>query len=521
MLITYLGHAGFCVETAEAIVIMDPWLSPHGAFDSSWFQLPCNHHLAALLQEKLHDRGKERFIYVSHEHKDHFDLPLLRSLDSRDFTFVAPKYQRPALREILAELPSRGVIACEHGQTLPIPGGEIRLFLDDSGLNRDSAIVVRSEGQCFANLNDCKLHDRLPELRDQLGVIDVFAAQFSGATWHPVCYQYDAVTYDRISAKKVLSKFEATAKAIETLKPRVYLPSAGPACFLDPMLFDINFERVNIFPNVFKLLPWLERRLAKSHRPFIPALMPGDVLDAARGDMAYETPDRLTAESVDDYLRDYARRFDGLFRSRRLQYTGADLKTLRARLKENLEHKLAHFRLSERIQRPLFVQFSDAPEILLEVDFASRAVRAVAEVPAVRDFYRMTAPSWEIARVLDGKLLWEDFSLTFRMKLNREPDVYQTLMQGFLIMEAEDLNQLCAHMLEIEHSTERVTIEAAGCRYSINRRCPHQGADLSGGWVEEDRFLVCPRHRWRFDLKRGGACEMSADSINAVPLEED
>ena len=49
----------------------------------------------------------------------------------------------------------------------------------------------------------------------------------------------------------------------------------------------------------------------------------------------------------------------------------------------------------------------------------------------------LTAPSWQIMRVLDKKLTWEDFALTFRMQLNREPDVYQTLIQGFLIMEPE------------------------------------------------------------------------------------
>jgi L-ascorbate metabolism protein UlaG (beta-lactamase superfamily) len=27
MLITYLGHAGFCVETSRSIIVMDPWLS--------------------------------------------------------------------------------------------------------------------------------------------------------------------------------------------------------------------------------------------------------------------------------------------------------------------------------------------------------------------------------------------------------------------------------------------------------------------------------------------------------------
>jgi len=45
----------------------------------------------------------------------------------------------------------------------------------------------------------------------------------------------------------VASKFETVARAIETVRPRVYLPSAGPPCFLDPMLMHLNFERMNVF----------------------------------------------------------------------------------------------------------------------------------------------------------------------------------------------------------------------------------------------------------------------------------
>ena len=94
MQITYLGHAGFCVETARSIVVMDPWVSPTGAFDSAWFQFPCNHHLAALIQEKLQDATKDRYLYISHEHKDHFDLSFLNSLPARDFTLIVPHYRR-------------------------------------------------------------------------------------------------------------------------------------------------------------------------------------------------------------------------------------------------------------------------------------------------------------------------------------------------------------------------------------------------------------------------------------------
>ncbi len=253
MHITYLGHAGFCVETPRAIVITDPWLSAHGAFDSAWFQFPRNHHMAALVREKLSDSRKERFIYISHEHKDHFDPEFLNSLQNRDFTVIVPHFQRPALRHALADYRPKALISFSHGQEVAIPGGYLKLYLDDSAINRDSAILIKAEGHSFLDLNDCKLYDALPSIVQDQGPIDVFTCQFSGATWHPTCYDYPREVYGQISEKKSLSKFETVARAIETLRPRVFLPSAGPACFLDPMLLHLNFEPVNIFPHAPRL----------------------------------------------------------------------------------------------------------------------------------------------------------------------------------------------------------------------------------------------------------------------------
>jgi len=41
---------------------------------------------------------------------------------------------------------------------------------------------------------------------------------------------------------------------------------------------------------------------------------------------------------------------------------------------------------------------------------------------------------------------------------------------------------------------------------AINDLCPHMGASLSGGYVE-DRKVMCPWHAWRFDLRDGTWCD--------------
>ena len=41
-----------------------------------------------------------------------------------------------------------------------------------------------------------------------------------------------------------------------------------------------------------------------------------------------------------------------------------------------------------------------------------------------------------------------------------------------------------------------------GAFFAIDDVCPHMGASLSGGWVE-DGIVTCPWHAWRFRLADG------------------
>ncbi|MBV8676107.1 MAG: Rieske 2Fe-2S domain-containing protein, partial [Planctomycetaceae bacterium] len=79
----------------------------------------------------------------------------------------------------------------------------------------------------------------------------------------------------------------------------------------------------------------------------------------------------------------------------------------------------------------------------------------------------------------------------------------------------------CQKLLDFEDDKARIVVNAGGLKYAVRRLCPHQGADLTHAWVEDDRYLVCPRHCWRFDLRHGGTCDKTKSTIDAVCLEED
>ncbi|WP_233579034.1 Rieske (2Fe-2S) protein [Tautonia sociabilis] len=55
--------------------------------------------------------------------------------------------------------------------------------------------------------------------------------------------------------------------------------------------------------------------------------------------------------------------------------------------------------------------------------------------------------------------------------------------------------------------------------FAVLDRCPHAGASLARGWVEEGA-VVCPLHRWRFRLEDGRCESQGGEDIPAFSSEE-
>jgi nitrite reductase (NADH) small subunit/3-phenylpropionate/trans-cinnamate dioxygenase ferredoxin subunit len=56
-----------------------------------------------------------------------------------------------------------------------------------------------------------------------------------------------------------------------------------------------------------------------------------------------------------------------------------------------------------------------------------------------------------------------------------------------------------------------------GQYYAIDDVCPHMGASLSGGYVE-DGIVTCPWHAWRFRLDDGAWADYSKIKIGCYPV---
>jgi nitrite reductase (NADH) small subunit/3-phenylpropionate/trans-cinnamate dioxygenase ferredoxin subunit len=53
--------------------------------------------------------------------------------------------------------------------------------------------------------------------------------------------------------------------------------------------------------------------------------------------------------------------------------------------------------------------------------------------------------------------------------------------------------------------------------FAIDNMCPHMGAELSGGFVE-DGVVTCPWHYWRFRLADGAWADNPRIKIGSYPV---
>lgn len=54
--------------------------------------------------------------------------------------------------------------------------------------------------------------------------------------------------------------------------------------------------------------------------------------------------------------------------------------------------------------------------------------------------------------------------------------------------------------------------------YATQPYCPHAGATLAGGWCKNGK-LICPYHRYEYDLKTGRGGTGQGDYIDIYPTE--
>jgi UDP-MurNAc hydroxylase len=512
MRVTALGHAGLKVETAKATLLLDPWFSPEGAFQGSWFQFPDNAHL---VRPQLFEPTA---IAISHEHLDHVDPWFLSHVPSH-IPVVIPRYPSPVLKEKILAGGPREIIEAAQWERVQIVDGMSVFFVSEPPMNHDSAIIVEADGHVLLDLNDARLFPvQLRDIRQTVGgTVDVFTFQGAGASWFPMCYRYSPEKALETSRQKRRTKFAYCFRSMRVVEPVVGVPFAGPPAFLDPALFKHNAEMdEGIFPDQQQVAGWLHDRGMEN----IPVLLPGDAWDI---DARVKDPDPewegFSFDQRAGYLEDYAAR-------RRDQ-----VQDVLARYPEPTEslwepfsdyfHRLLSMSpyFNEKIGMRVAFDVVGAGGGRWIVDFRPGSAgvhRDGGECNYLYSFESRWLPS-----LIDGSTPWEDFFLSLRFEAWRDPDVYNDHLLGLLkFAEPEALDAVEAFETTMA-SDERITVHSEGKTYSVQRYCPHAGNDLlNTGEVLPGGILRCLAHHYEFDLASGRCINGNTSALVVETVQE-
>lgn len=86
------------------------------------------------------------------------------------------------------------------------------------------------------------------------------------------------------------------------------------------------------------------------------------------------------------------------------------------------------------------------------------------------------------------------------------------------VLSKQELNSEDFVKMIIANSKKICLIKTEKKFYAIQNTCPHAGGILSGGWCKEGN-IVCPIHRYEYNLTTGRGAEGQGDFIDIYPTE--
>jgi UDP-MurNAc hydroxylase len=241
----FLNHSCFVLTTPKTKIICDPWFNGT-AFGNGW----------SLLNDNSHNINEIEFdyIWISHEHPDHFSIPTLLKLQKK-CTFL---FQETKDKKVKKFLESKGhkVIGLKHKEATMF--GDLELTSIDCDGYDSSLLVKYPDGKILLNINDARVelnshlaNEIVPLLKNE--TLDILTFQFSYANW---AGNKGDKKIPRFLQQEVDKKND---EAISKLKPKVILPFASFVYFSHEENFFWNDSNwlVHVFERYSSIEPTL------------------------------------------------------------------------------------------------------------------------------------------------------------------------------------------------------------------------------------------------------------------------
>jgi UDP-MurNAc hydroxylase len=512
--IEYFGQACILVRSGSVAVLCDPWFSGASHL-GGWIPFP-----AWSAEERAAWRARAdeaTHVYVSHAHEDHFDPAFLRSLAPKQI--LVGEFRNQRFRAALEALrPHHTIRYLRDGETVAL-GSDVTatIHLERPAFRTNSMLLLGCPDGDVLNANDCGLDSATLRAiaRRRRPAVFLYTLNFLANGFpFPYLRRRDPDLSARIAAVRdqVVASFRI---ALGILRPALGVGFAGPVSFADRVNHHLDDHP--------EARDW--RHAAAELSSDVPVIWPapggstllraGRVARVDPGDwdaLASSHPVRYEGRGPDPYLDgpqpDQA---EVLAAARRF---AAQRAALAARLPGTVST-----RLHVSAAASLDALEGDQSDWHIAIDLAPPGAARLAET--LDPPYLQIASTPAILRAfLDGEADLDAMLVSGRARFRRDPDTFDPLLHN--VLRFGDDPGCAAALVEwmtdahVRTCTETITVTVAGRERRIPRLCPHEGESFEGVPVEHGR-LVCPRHKWVFDLE-SGQCLVGDRTVNLYAM---
>jgi UDP-MurNAc hydroxylase len=236
--ILWINHAGYELRTGGLRIVHDPWIDGL-VFDNGWA-------LMSPTKYTPNDFNGCDYIWLSHEHPDHFSPSTLGSIPEATRRSITVLFQETLDKRVINYCRNIGFRTIELKDGKKFSLNSLVTITCGRAFGRDSWLLVESDDCTIFNANDCV--GDWTKIASQLKVsVDVLLTQFSYANW--VGNPEDSSRMKLAAA----GKMKEMESQISAIKPHIVVPFASFAWFCRPENFHLN-EHANTISEVVATL---------------------------------------------------------------------------------------------------------------------------------------------------------------------------------------------------------------------------------------------------------------------------
>ena len=412
MNVKFLGQACTLIETGGKRILCDPWIT--GTCNvNSWY------HLNRRIQTRKDIPTDVDYIYISHEHTDHFHIETLKEFDRNIPIFIC-KFPTDRFYNSIVQEGFKDITVLDSWKKKSLEKNlEITIIKNSELMMEDSAIIIKTnEGTIFCQ-TDCGMsYESLLRVRKEKPDLGFF--KFGAANWYPIVYNYDKEKKTAICKKRKIHKLTGFVNYVKAVQPKYAIPYAGPPIFLDKSLLDVNDPNSGMFagPDEAKKA-WEEEgdnnTKIKIMAPTDEISINGELTQNELPVFSHEKMDiirKLSDEVKDDIKRKY-------------ESEGVASKNLNNNIIDYFnkiisENPIARRRIDIKVQ--FIAEGKNGGDFVL--DFSKDKENGpYAKEGTTNDWsYLMKLPAHLIQKVVNNELLWETLFLSCRWTADRRPD---------------------------------------------------------------------------------------------------